>query len=146
MAAAFPAMGIEFMNPDDDYVRIPCSIPMLKAIRSIWDIVAVLFLIGAALGAFNLAGRIVESQRRQIGIGMALGLPRRWIAFRPMLVGLQIALLGTLLGLIAGYGLGQLFANLFRTCCRCPIGRFRCMCRVLSGPRCWGLCCRWSPR
>jgi putative ABC transport system permease protein len=73
-----------------------------------------LFLIGAALGAFNLAGRIVESQRRQIGIGMALGVPRLWIAFRPMLVGAQIAILGTILGLLAGIGLSRLFANLFR--------------------------------
>jgi putative ABC transport system permease protein len=77
--------------------------------------VALLFLIGAALGAFNLAGRIVAAQRRQIGIGMALGVPRRWIAFRPMLVGLQIAVLGTILGLIAGIGLGRAFANLFKT-------------------------------
>jgi putative ABC transport system permease protein len=73
-----------------------------------------MFLIGAALGAFNLAGRIVESQRRQIGIGMALGVPRFWIAFRPMLVGVQIAILGTILGLLAGIGLSNLFANLFR--------------------------------
>ncbi|MCD4685421.1 MAG: FtsX-like permease family protein [Anaerolineae bacterium] len=83
--------------------------------QEIWNMVAMLFLIGAALGAFNLAGRIVESQRRQIGIGMALGLPRKWIAFRPMLVGLQIAVLGTIFGLLIGLGLGALFADLLKT-------------------------------
>ncbi len=113
MAAAFPAVGIELQNLDDDYVRTMLYTDA-EGDQVVWDIVAALFLVGAALGAFNLAGRIVESQRRQIGISMALGLPRRWIAFRPMLVGLQIALLGTVFGLIAGYGLGQLFANLFR--------------------------------
>lgn len=113
MASAFPTTGVDFMTKDDDN-----GLTMLYSDAEndqvTWDIVALLFLIGAALGAFNLAGRIVESQRRQIGIGMALGVPRRWIAFRPMLVGVQIAILGTILGLLAGIALSALFADLFR--------------------------------
>ena len=45
--------------------------------QRLYDIFAVLILAGAAFAAFNLAGRIVEAQRREIGIGMALGVPRR---------------------------------------------------------------------
>ncbi|MDO9573553.1 MAG: ABC transporter permease, partial [Candidatus Contubernalis sp.] len=37
--------------------------------------------------------------RREIGMGMALGVPRLWLAVRPLLVGLQIAFLGTIFGL-----------------------------------------------
>ncbi len=114
MADAFPSVGVDVSPLDDDYVRMMLYTDA-QGDQVIWDIVAALFLIGAALGAFNLAGRIVEAQRRQIGISMALGLPRAWIAFRPMLVGLQIALLGTLFGLIAGYVLSALFAAMFKS-------------------------------
>ena len=38
---------------------------------------AILMLAGATFAAFNLTTRIVESQRRQVGIGLALGLPAR---------------------------------------------------------------------
>ena len=63
---------------------------------------ALVILGGATLAAFNLTSRIVESQRRQIGIGMALGLEPRWIAFRPVLVGAQVAGLGVVLGIGVG--------------------------------------------
>jgi putative ABC transport system permease protein len=113
MADAFPTTGITI-----DYGEDNAAYKMLssdaKNDQATWDMVALLFLIGAALGAFNLAGRIVAAQRRQIGIGMALGVPRRWIAFRPQLVGFQIAVLGTIFGLAVGLGLGWLFANLLK--------------------------------
>ena len=72
-----------------------------------YSIFALVILIGATLAAFNLTSRIVESQRRQIGIGMALGLRPRWLAFRPVLVGAQVALLGVVLGIVAGVIIGQ---------------------------------------
>ncbi len=65
-----------------------------------WNILAGLILAGAAFGAFNLAGRLVESQRREIGIGMAMGWSRRRLAARPLLVGAQIALAGVVLGVL----------------------------------------------
>ncbi|MBN1563411.1 MAG: ABC transporter permease [Anaerolineae bacterium] len=113
MTASFPDTGLDFVTRDDD-IGLTMLYSDAKNDQVTWDIVALMFLVGAALGAFNLAGRIVESQRRQIGIGMALGVSRFWIAFRPMLVGVQIAVLGTLLGLLAGIGLSSLFASLFR--------------------------------
>ena len=123
MADAFPSVGADVTQLEDDYARMMLYTDARED-QTTWDIIAALFLIGAALGAFNLAGRIVEAQRRQIGISMALGLPRVWIAFRPMLVGLQIALLGTLFGLIAGYGLGALFAELFESLLPLPYWDF----------------------
>ena len=38
-----------------------------------WRIIAMLMLVGATFAAFNLTTRVVEAQRREIGIGMALG-------------------------------------------------------------------------
>lgn len=66
------------------------------------NIFAVLVLLGASLAAFNLISRVVESQRREIGISMALGTPISRIALRPALLGVQIAVLGTVLGIVAG--------------------------------------------
>ncbi len=41
--------------------------------QKIYTVFAILVLAGAALAAFNLVSRAVEAQRREIGIGMALG-------------------------------------------------------------------------
>ncbi len=110
MQKAFPETSIDITERADDPVYSTLYSDA-EGDQVMWNIIAVVFLIGAAMGAFNLAGRMVESQRREIGIGMALGLPRRWIAFRPMLVGLQIALLGTVLGLVFGWVLNQVFVD-----------------------------------
>lgn len=64
---------------------------------------AVLVLVAAALAAFNLVNRIVEAQRREIGIGMALGAPRRLLSVRPLMVGLQIAVIGVIAGVVVGW-------------------------------------------
>ena len=77
---------------------------------------AVLVLLGAALGAFNLITRIVEAQRREIGIGMALGAPSSRLAIRPLLLAAEVALLGMVLGvgvgLVAGRALRGVLADL----------------------------------
>jgi putative ABC transport system permease protein len=77
--------------------------------QQLFNIFALLILAGAAFAAFNLATRIVEAQRREIGVGMALGVPPRELAIRPLLLGAEIALLGTLLGLLVGLAMGDVF-------------------------------------
>ncbi|WP_143448345.1 ABC transporter permease [Kineosporia sp. A_224] len=69
----------------------------------LWRIVALLVLAGAAFAALNLTARIVEAQRREIGIGMALGVRPAVLAVRPMLFGTQVALFGVLLGVAVGW-------------------------------------------
>jgi putative ABC transport system permease protein len=64
---------------------------------------AVMVLVAAALAAFNLVNRIVEAQRREIGIGMALGAPRRQLSVRPLMVGVQIAVIGVIAGVVVGW-------------------------------------------
>jgi putative ABC transport system permease protein len=65
-------------------------------------------LLGAAFGALNLSRRSVDRQRREIGIGLALGAPPRLLALRPLLGGLQVALVGV----VVGMGVGVLVGNL----------------------------------
>jgi putative ABC transport system permease protein len=80
-----------------------------------WNALSALVLFAAALAAFNLINRIVEAQRREIGIGMALGVPRRQLAVRPMLIGVQVAVLGTVAGLAVGFLVGKAFGNLLES-------------------------------
>lgn len=113
MTQTFPDTGFEMnTRQEDDIYKLAYSDAENDQVT--WDIIAYLFLIGAAMGAFNLAGRMVEAQRRQIGIGMALGVPRFWIAFRPLLVGLQIAVSGMVFGLIFGALLSSAFGSIVK--------------------------------
>ncbi len=79
--------------------------------EKVWRVLAMLVLLGAALAAYNLTSRTVEAQRREIGIGMAIGVPPSRLALRPLLMGAQIALLGA----IFGVGVGLLLRVLFRS-------------------------------
>ncbi len=74
MSAAFPEVTVTFLTPKDDaaYNELYNDV---SGDQSMYMVVAYLFLAGAAFGAFNLASRMVEAQRREIGIGMALGMP-----------------------------------------------------------------------
>lgn len=80
-----------------------------------WNAIAALVLVAAALAAFNLVNRIVEAQRREIGIGMALGVGRWRLAQRPLLVGAQVAVLGTIAGVGVGYLMGEAMGDLLRS-------------------------------
>ncbi len=73
-----------------------------------FNVFAFLILAGAVGAAFNLITRLVEQQRREIGIGMSLGVTPATIAVRPLLVGAQIALLGVVFGIAVGLVIGGL--------------------------------------
>ncbi|MBL8165780.1 MAG: FtsX-like permease family protein, partial [Anaerolineae bacterium] len=114
------SVGLSFMEPSDD----PAYHMLYEDIdqdEKFWRWMAYVFLIGAVLGAFNLATRLVESQRREIGIQMALGLPSYRIAIRPLLVALQIAVLGVVFGLVIGLVVGNAFGDLLQEMIPLPI-------------------------
>lgn len=83
--------------------------------QKIWRTLSLLVLIGAALAAYNLTSRTVEAQRREIGIGMAIGVPPRRLALRPLLMGAEIAVLGALFGVAVGLGLSRMFRSLLES-------------------------------
>ncbi|MDO8389784.1 MAG: FtsX-like permease family protein [Actinomycetota bacterium] len=86
---------------DDDAYRLLYD--DIEGDEKVNRVFAALILAGAAFGAFNLSSRMVEAQRREIGIAMALGSSRRQLALRPLLVGVQIALAGVVLGVMVGW-------------------------------------------
>jgi putative ABC transport system permease protein len=111
MANTFPGVGITINTREEDPVYNLLYSDAVED-QEMLDFFSYILLAGASLAAFNLAGRVVESQRRQIGISMALGVPRSWIAMRPLLMGLQIAFFGTVMGLGLGFVFSWLIADL----------------------------------
>lgn len=93
----------------------------IESDQQFWIIIAGLLLAGAAFATFNLSTRVVEAQRREIGIGMALGLPRWRLAVRPLALGLQVALLGVVLGIAVGWLTGRAFGALFESIAPLPV-------------------------
>lgn len=107
--------------------------------EQIWTMISVLVLFAAALAAFNLVSRIVEAQRREIGIGMALGLPRSRLAVRPLLVGAQIGVVGTAAGIGVGLLLGWAMKGLFESFLPMPEWRTPFQFDVYAGAAVLGL-------
>ncbi len=99
--ASDTGLGVTVMTrQDEDAYRVLYD--DIESDRKFWNVFAGLILAGAAFGAFNLSTRMVEAQRRELGIGMALGASRVQLALRPMLVGIEIAITGVLLGIAVG--------------------------------------------
>ena len=74
--------------------------------QRLWSVLSIIVLGSAALAAFNLVSRLVDAQRREIGVGMAIGVPTRFLIVRPLLVGVEIAMLGVVLGVVVGQVIG----------------------------------------
>jgi putative ABC transport system permease protein len=91
--------------------------------RRVTFVFAVLILLGAALAAFNLVSRVVEAQRREIGIGMALGVEPAQLAVRPLLLGLQVGILGAVLGAGVALATAEAFKSLLTELLPLPVVR-----------------------
>jgi putative ABC transport system permease protein len=89
--------------------------------QRLWNIISALTLASASFAAFNLVTRMVESQRREIGIAMALGMRRGAIARRPLMVACQIVVLGGIAGLLVGWLIGLIIASLIRSLAPLPV-------------------------
>ncbi len=116
LAAAMEAAGFgATVSTRDEAVAFRVLYEDIENDQRVWNAVSALVLMAAALAAFNLVSRIVEAQRREIGIGMALGVPRWQLAIRPLLVGVEVALLGSLAGLAVGSWVGGAMADLLES-------------------------------
>ncbi len=104
LAAALPDAAVTVDTIDDDPVRTALYEDADND-QQTWNVFAFLILLSASFAAFNLISRIVEAERREIGVGMAIGARPALLAVRPMLVGAQVALIGVVLGV----GVGVLF-------------------------------------
>jgi len=101
LQAALPSLAATVTTIEEDPAYMALYGDMENDQRTM-DAVALLIFGAAVFAAFNLTSRIVEAKRRELGVGMALG-QRRWsIALRPMLMGLEVALLGVVFGIGVG--------------------------------------------
>ncbi len=89
--------------------------------QAMFNALATLLMLGAVGSAINLVHRMVQQQRREIGIGMALGVPPWLLAVRPLLVTLQISLLGVLFGVGVGMSIGRAMGDVFRAAVPIPV-------------------------
>lgn len=106
LAATFRDVGATIMEPlDDPAYRILTEDP--EGDQQFYNVFAIAIFGGAVFAAFNLTTRMIEAQRREIGIAMAIGISPRAIAMRPLLFGIQISLLGV----VFGVGVGILIAE-----------------------------------
>ena len=121
-AAAKSGIGAT-VSTGDDAVAFRILYEDIENDQRFWNALSALILGAAALAGFNLVSRVVEAQRREIGIGMALGVPRRYLAIRPLMVGLQVAIVGVLAGVGVGYVVGQGFAGLMESLLPLPVYR-----------------------
>lgn len=98
------AAQVQLLSEEDGYRLLYDDIDNDQKVLSVFSL---LILAGAAFAAFNLSGRIVEAQRREIGIGMSLGVERRWLALRPILLATEVALVGAVAGIVVGLVVGD---------------------------------------
>lgn len=89
--------------------------------QKMFNALAFLLFAGAVTAAYIMIHRFVQQQRREIGIAMALGVPRRRIALRPLLVSAQIALLGVIFGIGVGTLIGKSMAGILEAVIPLPV-------------------------
>ena len=117
---AFDDLGVTVMVPEDDLSYLAVTRDP-EGDRQFWNIFGTALFLGAAFAAFNLTSRMVESQRREIGVAMALGAPASRVALRPLLVGAQIALLGVVFGIGVGLLIGELMRGVLASFLPLPV-------------------------
>lgn len=103
---AFGALGGTVSRRlDDPSIRV--MIEDVEGDQQFNTVLAIAIFGGAVFAAFNLTSRIMDSQRREIGIAMALGVSPLRVALRPLLFSAQVALLGVIFGIGMGIGVAQ---------------------------------------
>ncbi len=107
VAARHPDTRLQLMRKEDNASYLALTRDP-EGDQQFYNVFAVVLFAGAAFAALNFAARLVEAQRREIGTSMALGMRPAAIAVRPLLVGVQIAVLGVAFGI----GIGWLIAKL----------------------------------
>jgi putative ABC transport system permease protein len=113
LAERLPGVGAQVMTREED-PSFRLNDADIKGDQQVYDIFALLMFAGAVVAAFNLIARVVESQRREIGLAMVFGVRPLRIAVRPLLVAAEIALVGVAFGIGVGMLIGLAMASVLR--------------------------------
>ena len=115
-----PGTQLTLMRPEDDASYLALTQDP-EGDQQVYNVLALVLFGGAAFAALNFAARMVETQRREIGTSMALGVSPVAIAVRPVLVGVQIAVLGVAFGVGIGLLVGRLLSGVIEGFLALPI-------------------------
>jgi putative ABC transport system permease protein len=120
IAERLPGVGVTFTRrADEDAHRVLYE--DARSDQRLVDVFAWLLLAGAAFASFNLVSRVVESQRREIGIGMALGVSPARLAIRPLLFAAEISTLGVTAGIAVGLVVNRAFRGALQDLLALPV-------------------------
>jgi len=98
---------------------------MLDQLSGVGRVVPLIFLMVAAFLAHTVMGRLIDTQRQQIGLLKALGISDRAIGWHYLKLGLVLIVLGTGLGLAAGAGLGFGLTDIYTQFFHFPFLRYK---------------------
>ena len=115
-----PDAQIKLMRTEDDASYLALTRDP-EGDQQIYNVFALVLFAGAAFAALNFAARMVETQRREIGTSMALGMNPIAIAARPLLVGLQIGILGVVFGVGVGLLISKLMQGVLESFVALPV-------------------------
>lgn len=113
LGRSLPGVALTVVAHDDE-PQVRALYGEISSEQHLFDVFALLILAGAGFAAFNLTKRVVEAQRRDIGIAMSLGVTPRRIAIRPMLLALEITVTGVALGAVAGWAIATWVLSVIR--------------------------------
>lgn len=105
-------VGFTIVQKEDDEV-FGAIYNDIEGDQRVFNIFSLAIVSGAVFASFNLITRMVEAQRREIGIALGLGIPPWKVAIRPLLASAQIALLGVIMGVLVGIAIGTAMHSVF---------------------------------
>ncbi len=108
--ATEPELAIDDIRSMD--TRIAESLIGRRSPAMLAGIVAFIALVLAAVGTYGVLSYTIAQRRREIGIRMALGAARFSVLVLVMKQGLQLTIVGVLVGLAGASGLSRLIASL----------------------------------
>ena len=115
-----PDAHLKLMRTEDDQSYLALTRDP-EGDQKIYNVFALILFAGSAFAALNFAARMVETQRREIGTAMALGMNPLSIAVRPLLVGVQIGVLGVVFGVGVGLVVARLMAGVVEAYVALPV-------------------------
>ena len=108
--ATDPELAIDDIRSMD--TRIADSLVGRRSPAMLAAIVAGVALLLAAIGTYGVLSYTIAQRRREIGVRMALGAERSSVLVLVMKQGLQLTIIGVLVGLAGAFGLSRLMASL----------------------------------
>lgn len=118
---ALAAYRVTSVVPREEQPSVVILDTTVGALDTLSLVFPLFFLIIVALSTYTLLTRLVHAQKAQIGVLLALGVSRRRVLVHYLEFALLVGLLGSLVGIAAGYLLAFPVTDLFATQVSIPL-------------------------